>query len=364
MQIPIRHSLVSEAAQSLRAAIFSGEFKDCLPGVRTLSQKLDISVPTLLEAIKVLEKEGLVAVRQGCLSQILLSHKSGARKSRRPKEAFFLIFSPTVLDEISIRDVMDHLRMQGYSVKIQTFGSWRLSSAELERLTTQNRSDCWVLMSSPPDVQKFFADRGLPCMVACGTAQEGLVLPDFEIDFSAIYRHAANLFLNLGHQNFHLLLGERSARKNPASLDAFVSAVRGRLPERSASQLVKTYNGSTKDLQLLLKTLFSVRNKPTGLLVAFVSRYTLVQCWLLAQGYRIPQDVSLICRDADGFMDCLIPSPSYYTYHAKRYSRRMARTIIAILESRRVKKHTLLIPDFFRGDSLGPAPRRKTVKPT
>jgi DNA-binding LacI/PurR family transcriptional regulator len=364
MLAPTRHSLISGVAGSLREAIESGEFRDHLPGVRALSRDLCVSVPTILEAIKALESEGAILVKQGCPTRILSPVKDGSGESEVDRKTVVLLgFSPIRLDEPHFRDVVDRLRKQGYAVVSHQFGSWKFSQPEAERLVALHPAACWVLMGSAVAAQEFFSGRKLPCLVACGSSGDGVHLPDFEMDFSALYRHVANQFLNLGHRRFHLIIGEQSAQKNPKCLEAFVTAVQQREPNRQIEDLIVTYDQSTEGLKALLEELFRPVEKPTGLCVALVSRYILTQGWLLAKGFRIPEDVSLICRDGDDLlMDCIIPAPSHYAYRTELYGRRLARAIASLLETGKVKDHTLLIPEFVKGDSMGPVPVKKKAK--
>lgn len=360
MHVPARHSLIGGVAESLRGAIKNGEFRDHLPGVRHLGRELCVSVPTILEAIKLLEAEGLVVVKQGCPTKIVTpaqNRDSGLSADR--KTVVLLAYPPIPMDELHFRDMMDRLRKQGYEVSLNRMGSWSFSLPEMKRLVALHPTACWVLMGGPVAAQEFFSDRKLPCLVACGSSGEGVHLPDFEMDFSALYRHVANQFLNLGHRHFHLILGEQSARKNPKCLEDFVEVVRQREPNRKMEDLVLTYDGSPEGLKVLLGKLFEQAEKPTGLCVALVSRYILTQGWLQTKGYRIPEDVSLICRDGDDLMECIMPAPAHYAYRVDVYGRRLARAIATLLETGRVKGHTLLIPEFVKGDSLGPVPKKE-----
>ena len=363
MRAPTRHSLIAGVAESLREAIKSAEFRDHLPGVRDLGRELCVSVPTILEAIKLLESEGAVAVKHGCSTKIILPMR--ARDSKRVsdrKTAVFLAYPSVPLGDPPLRDAMDRLRKQGYDIVPHRMGGGKFSPSEMERLVALHPAACWVLLGGSVAVQEFFATRKLRCLVALGSSGDSAHLPDFEMDFSALYRHVANQFLNLGHRRFHLILGDPSARKSPKFLEAFVAEVQKREPDRKAEDLVLIYDSSVEGLKALLEKIFGQVEKPTGLCVGFVSSYILVQGWLQSKGYRIPEDVSLICRDGDYLMDYIIPAPAYYAYREEVYGHRLARAITALLETGRVKAHTLLMPEFFKGDSMGPAPKESKQK--
>jgi GntR family transcriptional regulator len=65
-----RPPLYLETAQTLREMIASGEFGTVLPSQDRLSEVLQVSRPTLREAIRVLEQSGLVSSRQGAATTI------------------------------------------------------------------------------------------------------------------------------------------------------------------------------------------------------------------------------------------------------------------------------------------------------
>lgn len=360
MQPPKRFSLILDVAEVLRKAIRDGEVRDRLPNVRSLSRELNVSVPTVLGAIKLLGEDGLVEVRQGHPTRILLPEKRiGHLKDHEPRRVVILGFPPEEIEKnLYHREVADALRRMNIQVEMHQFQKkvWGLTDREFDRLTSRYRADCWVLAGCPPQVQRQFSEKDLPCILAGGVALPGLRIPDIEIDFCALYRHAANQFLNLGHERIHLIIGDRSAAKNPQSIVAFVEAIQKRFPGQTRKRVVREYDGSLADLRLLLENLFAESIKPTGLCVALVSRMVFAQSWLLSEGYRIPDQVSLICRDSDDLIDCLVPEPARYEHSFKLAVRRLVQMITAKVEHAPVKEHTTYMPEFVKGKTLGPAP--------
>ncbi len=363
MLVPPRYSLVSNVAHSLRTAIETGEICEFLPNVRVLSRELSVSIPTILAAVRILTDEGLVEVRQGYPTKILSSVRPAHARAEAAQRVVFLGFSAENIETSGyFREVAEQLRKLGCVVELHQFVKKvpGLKARDLERFSAGERVGCWVLIGAPPRVQEMFADRKLPCLIGGGVAGQGLSIPDFEVDYCAVYRHAAHQLLNLGHQRIHLLIEERSANKNPASLEAFVSAVRERHPDQNHRSLIKTHDGSTSQIKSLLDSLFAPHEKPTALFVALVSHLVLAQSWLMGRGYRIPQDVSLICRDCDEVIQYLDPLPAHYSHSEKQSSRLLVRTISSVLNKLPTKKHTLVMPEFVKGESLA---RTKTGVP-
>ena len=366
MQAPKRVSLISDVAVILRKAIREGEVRGQLPNVRSLSRDLSVSVPTVLGAIKLLGEEKLVEVRQGYPTRILSpGRQAGSRKGQEPRKVVILGFPPEEIEKsLYHREVADFLRRIQIQVELHQIQKkiWGLTDREVDRLMSSYQADCWVLVGCPPQVQRQFSEKELPCILAGGTALPELSIPDIEIDFSALYRHAAHQFLNLGHERIHLIIGDRSAAKNPQSISEFLETIQKRFPGQTRNMVVQEYDGSLTGLRSLLETLFAGPVKPTGLCVALVSRMIFAQSWLLSEGYRIPAEVSLICRDSDDLIDCLVPKPARYEHSFKLAVRRLVRMIAAKVEHAPVKEHTTYMAEFVKGETLGPAPEVNGVR--
>jgi DNA-binding transcriptional regulator YhcF (GntR family) len=360
MQAHKRLSLIVGVAETLRKAIGEGEVRDQLPNVRSLSQDLNVSVPTVLGAIKLLDEEGLLEVRQGHPTRILSSAGNILTKKGQTSHKVVILGFPPERIESSLyyREVEDALRRMDIEVEFHQFEKkiWGLTGREFDRLLARYQPDCWVLANCPPKVQNQFSEKGLPCILEGGAALPGLSIPDLEIDFSAVYRHAAHQFLNQGHKRIHFLIGDRSAAKNPQSIETFLGVIRERFPEVTRKSVVQEYDGTLADLRLVLERLFAGEVKPTGLFVALVSRMIFTQSWLLSNGYRIPEEVSLICRDSDEFVDCLVPEPARYAHSQKLAVRRLVRMILAMVEHTPLKDHTTFVPEYVPGETLGRAP--------
>jgi DNA-binding LacI/PurR family transcriptional regulator len=358
--VPNRPSLIAGAAESLKKAIESGEISGVLPNVRTLSDNLCVSVPTVVAAVKILARDGYVEARQGRPTRVVFSGdcpevppESGHRK------IVFVGFGLEILLRSEhYRDVADRLQKLDFDVELTQFTkkTWQQGHEEFGRTISKIKVACWVLVEAPSLVQKWFSDRKLPCLVCSGVADAEVSFPDFEMNFEAVYRHCANQFLNLGHERIHLLIEESCAAKNPKSIDAFVETVQKHLPEASSSDLVKIHDGTPENCEIILQRLFAQKIKPTGLCVVWVNYYILTQSWLQTRGFKIPEDVSLVCRDGDKSIHFLRPTSAHYTIKSSDgIHRQVVRAILAVVERTTGKEHTLVLPEFFHGESLAAA---------
>ncbi len=369
MQVISRSSIVIDVMKALREAITEERFAGHLPGIRRLSQELGVSLPTVLAATHALAKEGLLEIRPGRPTAILKTTQEKRRATARARPKLVMVgFAPENIEQGNYRDIANDIRQQGYEVEAIQFHKklWGLNTHEFNRLMKSYQADLWLLVNVPQNIHQLFVKAGASLLVV-GAAADGLKIPDFENDYIATYRHAAHQFLNHGHERILFLIGERSAEKNPKSIEAFVETIRERYPRHHYRTLIRKYGEEMDDFRAILEAEFLGKpreQQPTALLIALVSRLTYAQTWLLAHGYAIPRDVSIIGRDGDETMEYFYPAPTHYASRLEAVRRLLVRNLLSLLEGRPLKEqHTLLLPDFHQGATLGQCGSR-TIRST
>jgi len=333
-----------------------------------LSRELNVSIPTILGAINILKSEGLVSPQSGKRTVILSDAARGKRKSAVARRVVFLTFTPnSILGSNYYQSVLDKLRELGFSVRVYQCARANrdITSDELQELVGREDSDCWALLGPPESVQIFFANKHLPCIID-GIAIPGLPLPDFEVDYAALYRHAISQLQGAGHRRICLITTSHSAKINPESIRIFRSAV-ARYPAIPGGswEPIRTYDGTSDHFFALLRSLFlSKKPAPTALIVAYIKRVAGTMTWLMKHGIRIPEDVSIIGRDYEEPLECLYPLPAHYRQPPSA-AHRFLKAILAIVDRKHVHSHKRIMVEFVAGQTVAPVsnPNPLPVRP-
>ncbi|MFZ9938638.1 MAG: substrate-binding domain-containing protein, partial [Luteolibacter sp.] len=83
--------------------------------------------------------------------------------------------------------------------------------------------------------------------------------------------------------------------------------------------------------------------------------------FLMKRGLRVPEDVSLICTDADpGFAWCL-PPVCHIHWDFRPLLRRIVRWANNIARSKADRRQTLTKAEFIEGGTIGPAPTGRST---
>lgn len=358
--LPVRHSLVGQTVEILRAEIEQGNWSEWLPSERALCKKYQVSRNTLRAALERMKRDRIIRAMHGSGNQILAQPK---RKVRQPEIRDVALLTREGLERLRPTQsiMIDELRaMLGeHGCRLHVFHGAQFFRANpgpaLRKLLIQNPHSCWILLRSSAPIQKWFSENYPRCVVA-GSVHAGLKLAHRDLDHRAICRHAAGLLLGLGHRRLALVVSKPPMAGDLESEVGMLEAIR-HSPRAGADSIICQHDGTVAGIGLALRRLMMQREPPTALLVANAYHYLAISSYLTQLGLRVPQDVSVISRDDDLFLSYLVPSPARYVTNPHAFAKLLQRSVLEILESGQAMQQEIkLMPDFIRGESVA-APR-------
>jgi LacI family transcriptional regulator len=353
--IPERYPLAHQVSEILVREIRRGTWKHWLPAERSLCATIQVSRNTLRKALQQLEKRGVLEVRHGHGHKIV---KATGKRAAKDQPLIGLIV-PVALHELRPRTSLwiDELRGLLYDAGCrlnvyegrQYLGGERASV--LRKLTQRTRHACWILVMANQRLQRWAEKNRLPCIVA-GSVWPGIDLPSIDVDNQAICRHATLELIRLGHRRIVFFL-ERSDRAGERESEiGFLEGVGSNAMPDLRPQVV-IFEQKVESVCKQLAALFDQKPRPTALLVSNSHYYLTVMGYLLRRGLRVPEDVSVICRDDDPFLAFVVPPPSRYVYRPHVFARRLIRSVLQMTESAPVvARKMVIVPEFFRGGTV------------
>ena len=352
-------SLPAQVAAHLKEEIANGRWVDFLPGERSLAISLQISRRTLTGALAQLQQLGVVRAVPAKGHRIIAA--AGA-EPRQPTHTVGLI-SPEPLELMRPGAVMWVKDLQSLmadaNLRLSLFHGHRYFSGQpsraLRKLTAPNPQACWMIVSSTRQMQRWFARENLPAL-AVGTCHPGVKLPDVDLDFYALGRHAAGRLAAHQHRQAVLFLSHA-----PGYLASEVECERGftEVFQALGGKPVVAYHERTRDgLSRVLRRFLSGADRPTAFVVANSLDYLTTTSLLAQHGLRVPQDVSVVARNNDAFMSALLPTPSCYHVSSHVIAKKIFRVLMQVVEGEKlVQTNVRIMPEFIRGESLERAAR-------
>ena len=357
--IPHR-TVASQLAVELRAELEKGTWPGWLPSERVLSRTLQASRNTIRAAIEQLKADGLIKPVRGLGNRVVGQAKSSPDE-KRTKTVGVLIPEPIgrlrPLTALWIDELKDLLIEEGYRLRIHEGRQYYQTNPArvLERLIGQHAHSAWVLTLSSEAMQRWFARRGTPCLVA-GSTYPDIALPHYDLDNRAICRHAAGILLRVGHRRLALLNRESRRAGDVDSERGFIEGVR-RSPHRDATAVIAYHRDDVESVARALRTLLERNNPPTALVVSNSYAYLSTASVLAQRGLRVPQDISLISLDDDPFLASLVPEPARYRVDPHSFAKKIVGSLLQILNrSAPLRSPTPLLPKFAAGRSTSAPP--------
>lgn len=352
-RLPQRASLVAQTAELLRETIASGQWPHWLPGELELTRRLHVSRVTLRAALSELEREKLIRAGQGRRREII------RQRATRPVAALsrtVALLSPVPLHRLVtstifwIDELREHLTAAGWSLEVhESAAAYRRRPAHaLEELAARLHPAGWILFRSTPEMQRWFSERALPAVIA-GSRHPEVTLSSVDVDHFAICRHAAGRFLAHGHAELAIVRPESKLAGDLESVAGFHSGTGCEVP-------AAIHDGSIRSICAHLRRLFARSPHPTGLFVFQALHMLTVLGWLQRRGLRVPDDVSVVCRDDDPFLEFVVPVPARYALNAALFARKISRLATGLVAAGAIRPRDYrILPNFVAGETLAAA---------
>ena len=344
-------------AKLLREGLRTGIWSEWLPGERSLCARLHVSRPTVRAALNELRREGLIEVAHGRRSRIV-RRQSASR--RRAGSKVVCMLSPVPLAAVRpfviflVDEIRQHLAEAGCRLEVEAssrFYTQRPYKA-LESLIHEKSAACWVLFLATFQMQAWFADRGLPVVVD-GSLHLGIHLPSVDLDYRAACRHAGGTLLAKGHRHIALLIENIRRAGDEESKTGFLESAQA-MPGVSPQLTLAEHNGTVPAICAKVDTLLRLASPPTAFLVANSAHVLTVIGHLLRNQIRLPDNLALISRDDDPFLNYIVPTVARYSCSPVHFAGKVSRLILQLARGETVPhKRVLLMPNLIKGETLG-----------
>jgi DNA-binding LacI/PurR family transcriptional regulator len=353
-RLPQKTSLVTQTVEVILEEIETGRWTGSLPGEHELCKQLHVSRTTLRAALDQLNRQGMIKSRQGSRREIIPRR----RRSRKAESNRVVLLMPDPLQAMLIRAfLIDRLRErlaeEGYLLEthVSRIPFRARSPLELEKLTNRLRPAGWVLMGSTEMMQKWFAARHLPCVVA-GTPYENVKLSSVDVDYGAVCHHAVGQFVARGHRRI-VLLNPHPGAAGEAVTEAGFSEAALKFKSRGVEASIVRHNGTLENACSRIATLMARNPSRAAFLVSRARHALTVLCYLSQKGFQVPKDVAVISRDDEPFLEDVVPTVARYSHNPSVFAAKLSQAVIEMVHgNRRVRDHKIL-SRFIPGQTLG-----------
>jgi DNA-binding LacI/PurR family transcriptional regulator len=358
--LPKRRTVVEETVAALKSWISGGILGETLPGELQLKDRLGVGRDSVRLALNVLTQEGWLLPtgqgRQRRVQQKRLPLHGGA--AGHPLPVTFLSPYPVVhrLTLAEMEETRSHLEEQGRALHFVSPRIFHLKNPgrHLERLVEQHPSAAWVLNVTGEAIQRWFEQRGLPTLLF-EMPFAGVNLPFVADNWEEAAFHAGVQLLRHGHHVIGILEYEE---RRPGLLAEERGLERALADAKTSGRFLVFKDDLTPpSVARSLERAFSLKERPTALVLSRAAQVLTCYSWLLSRGIRVPGDVSLVCLADDSWFPDFHPPLTHYRADARVTGRLLAERVLELIRLGRITRksirlHRVYVP----GATLGPAP--------
>jgi DNA-binding LacI/PurR family transcriptional regulator len=322
-----------------------------MPGANWLAEELGVNRKTVVTALLQLEKDGFLKGQGQGKSRQIIPPTGG---TARPMRIALLDHEPLVHTEGYLVELQHLLLAAGHTAFFTKHSLLDLGMdvTRISRLVRQTQADAWVICSASREVLEWFCVQQIPAFALFGR-REGLRIAATGPDKLSAIAAATQHLISLGHRRIVLIV--RRVRRLPMpgrSERAFLDELESHgLPVGDFN--LPDWEENNEGLQQLLDSLFRV-TPPTAMIIDEAPLFAAVQQFFAARGIRVPQQVSLICTDADPTFGWCKPSISHIRWDSGPVIRRIVRWAATVSTGHEDLKQTLTAAEFVPGGTVGP----------
>ena len=349
-------SITEQVTSHLRQELAKGRWLTTVPGRNNLAKDLGVSHKTVESALRNLEAEGLL-IGQGAGRRRLIISSTKLANARPMRVA--LLLSEAVDRNTNYMVQLDReLSEAGHTVvhPARSLLALGMDVSRIAPLVESTEADVWVIGAASRSVLQWFAANPIPAFALFGR-REGLLIAGAGPDKVSAFIMVARELINLGHRRITLLVRPRRRLPEPGTAE---QAFLDELEEQGLSAgnfNLPEWDDCKEGLQACLSSLFQL-TPPTALICDEAVIFNAVLQFAAARGLRVPDDISIICSDADPSFAWSEPSVAHIRWDPQPVVRRIVAWAANVSRGKTDRRQSLTKAEFIEGGTMGPAPRR------
>lgn len=322
--------------------------------MRQLAEDLGTSPNTMLEALRILEREGLL-VSQGPGRRSRIVPPKG-RKSKG-MEVEILRYEKADAGAEFLMELNYRLLEGGHRPRFsgKTLGELGMDVNRVARHVRHTKADAWVVVAGSKLVLEWFASQPVPTLSIFGCLRDVPSLAGVVPEKKPALGLAVRLLVGLGHRRIVMMVREERRIPEPGFIERHFLELLQAEGIATGPYHLPDWEENPAGLCHCLDSLFA-HTPPTALIFDEPQFMTAARLHLAQRGINSPKDVSVLCMDHDpGFGWCQ-PAITHFVWQPGALVRRVVRWVNSLERGKDDREQTFLETEFIEGGTIGPVP--------
>lgn len=355
---PLRRvSIIEQTAEHLRDALLKGRWSVQIPGVVRLCEELGVAKATMRGALRIIEAEGLVALKtKDGRSCRIITHTA---KKKRNLRIGFLLWETLAEENATCQQIITETRHElessGFFPFLSTVTqcSLRHDLRRIVRYITDTNADAWIVFGGTRAVLEWFSQQPLPCFAFAGR-RSGLPIPAAAPDKVPAYIAATRCLVEHGHRRIVLLCSKMRRFPEPGRIERAYLTELESCGIKPSEYNMPDWEETPEGYHRILTELFRL-TPPTAIIIDEIRHYLAALQFFAHHKIAIPDQVSLICTDYDPSFAWCRPSISHIHWDYMPIVHRMVRWAKATSIGRKDQKQNQYPAEFVMGETIARA---------
>lgn len=347
--------IVEQVTDHLRTALRAGRWQGRLPGRERLAGELGVNAKTIEAALRQLEREGvLMNPGKGRRRQIV----AGDERPVAPLRIALLLSEKDDARVDFIVDIRQQLLLAGHEAfhAEKTLIDLAMNPDRIASLVARTAADAWIVVAGSREVLESFATGPVPAFALFGP-MTGIRIAGAGPRKAPAIVEAARTLLSLGHRRLVMLVRPRRREPVPGVPEqAFLDELQahGIVP---APYHLPEWDETPERFHAMLESIFRV-TPPTAMIVDEAALFVAVMQFCLARRIRVPEDLSLVCTDADPIFAWCRRSVAHIDWSRGPVMRRVFQWADGLSRGQGDVRQVSSVAKFVPGDTIGPVPKK------
>ena len=344
-------SKIEQVAAHLRAELVGGRWEVAMPGRLELAAKLGINAKTVEEALRLLEKQGVLVSQGAGRRRLIASAKKSERSALKVKILLFERIDQGLPYHI---DLLHRLREDGHQAVFadKSLHDLRMDVKRVAAYVDAEEADAWMVCAGSREVIEWFAARPTPAFAKFGRCQ-GLPLAGIRVEKVPALKLAVKRLYGLGHRRMVMMTRAERVKPYPATFEqAFLDELNA-LGIVTGAYNLPDWGNESAGFHRCLDALFQ-HTPPTAMVVSEAPLFIAAQQHLARRGIIAPRDVSLVCDDADLAFSWCEPAISHIRWDTRPVVNRMLQWVENVARGKEDREQRTTQAEFVEGATIGP----------
>ena len=347
-------STAEQVAWQLKEQIANGQLQGALPGVARFSKSLGVNAKTLVSALEILEKEGVV-VNQGPRRKRLVDSSKIKPNKQGQIRLCILLYEPSDRRSVNLMEIQHALTDWGHLVSYaeKSLFELKMKLPLVKEMVAQKDFDAWIVVSGSFEILEWFSQQKTPAFALFGR-RHNIPIPSIGPKLDVALTEGVNCLIEQGHQRIVKICRIERRKPTPGQLERKFLKVLTHANIPTGDYNLPDWEETAEGLQELLKSLFQV-TPPTALIVDEASMLFGILQFLGEHGLQSPRDVSLLCIERDPKFDWCQTSVACLDWDIAMAIRRIVKWTENVGNGISDLRRSSTPAKFVNGGTIGPA---------